>query len=104
MRQAERAVYLVELKSELKDIKEANVGDIGGFLRHIYATYPPKNPNHKLDEKKLEDCAMKKKVLLTAIQHYHPDKQDSEQYGKKWSVLCEEITKLFNGRYEDMKG
>jgi hypothetical protein len=102
--QAERTLYLKELEKELKDIKDANVGSgAQGLLRHVYKTYPPKNPLHKLDEEGLKNESKMKKILLTAIQHYHPDKQDSEENGKKWVFLCEEITKLFNGRYECYK-
>ena len=103
IRQQEREMYLKELEAELKDINEANVGsEATGLLRHIYKTYPPKNPEHKLDDKELNQRAKIKKALLTAIQHYHPDKQDKE-HGRKWAVLCEEITKLLNGRYEGHK-
>ena len=100
IRQQEREVYIKELEAELKDLKEADVGSVAGLLRHIYNTYPPKNPEHKLDDKNLDQRAKVKKAFLTAIQHYHPDKQDEEEHGKKWAVLCEEITKLLNGRYE----
>ena len=104
IRQKEREMYMKELETELKDLKEANVGSgAEGLLRHIYKAYPPKNPEHKLNDKDLDERAKVKKTLLTAIQHYHPDKQDKEKHGKKWAVLCEEITKLLNGRYETYK-
>jgi len=103
MRQLERDKYIKELEAELKDLKEANIGAPVGLLRHIYKTYPPKNTEHKLDDTDLDKASKLKKVLLTAIQHYHPDKQDKEEHGRKWAVLCEEITKLLNGRYETYK-
>jgi len=92
-----------ELVAELKDLKDADIGSEAGLLRHIYKTYPPKNPKHKLDDKDLNEYRNKKKALLTAIQHYHPDKQDKEKHGMRWAVLCEEITKLLNRRYETEK-
>jgi len=101
--QKEREKYIKELEAELKDLKEANIGSAAGLLRHIYKTYPPKNPEHKLDDKDLDNSTKMKKAVLTAIQHYHPDKQDKEKHGRKWAVLCEEITKLLNGRYETYK-
>jgi len=102
--QKEREKYIKELEAELKDISGSNVGyGAEGLLRHIYKTYPPKNPDHKLDDKDLDTRTKMKKTLLTAIQHYHPDKQDKEKHGRKWAVLCEEITKLLNGRYEAYK-
>ena len=104
IRQKEREMYIKELEAELKDIKEANVGSgAKGLLRYIYKTYPPKNPEHKLHDINLDQRSKMKKALLTAIQHYHPDKQDKEEYGRKWAVLCEEITKLLNARYEGYK-
>jgi len=104
IRQKEREKYLKELEVELKDLEAANVGEgATGLLRHVYKTYPPKNPEHKLDDKDLDQRTKMKKTLLTAIQHYHPDKQDTEKHGRKWAVLCEEITKLLNGRYESYK-
>ena len=104
IRQLERQQYIKELEAELKDIKAANVGyGAEGLLRHLYKTYPPKNPEHKLNDEDLGERAKMKKALLTAIQHYHPDKQDKEQHGRKWAVLCEEITKLLNGHYESFK-
>jgi len=104
IRQKEREKYIKELEAELKDISGSNVGyGAEGLLRHIYKTYPPKNPEHKLDDKDLHKRSKMKKTLLTAIQHYHPDKQDKEKHGRKWAVLCEEITKLLNGRYETYK-
>jgi len=103
-RQQERAQYIKELEAELKDIRAADVGSgADGFLRHLYKTYPPKNPAHKLNEKDLGEWTKSKKILLTAILHYHPDKQDKEKHGKKWAVFCEEVTKLLNGRYESCK-
>ena len=103
--QEERAKYIKELEAELKDLNEAGIGSgtagIKCFLKHLYKTYPPKNPEHKLDEKKVEENA--KKALLTVILHYHPDKQDKEKHGIKWFVLCEEITKLLNRHHESFK-
>jgi len=100
IKQRQRAAYMKELKAELSDINQADVGSgPAGLLRHIYNTYPPKNPDHKLDGKNLVKAAKTKRALLTAIQHYHPDKQDEEQHGKKWAVLCEEITKLLTDHY-----
>ena len=103
--QRERENYVKELKDELKDIWDANAGHgtkgFQCFLRHLYKTYPPKNLEHKLCEKELE--AKPKKVLMSAILHYHPDKQDKKKHGSKWFVLCEEITKQLNRCHESTK-
>lgn len=107
MLQAEKEQYKRQLESELKDLDQADIGGASsGFLRHLYKTYPPKNPAHKLDENNIKDPGDSKKqkqALLMAIQHYHPDKQDTEKFGKKWTVFCEEITKRLNRRYECVK-
>jgi len=95
-RQEQRKGYLKELEKEISDLNQANVGsDSKDFLKHIYATYPPKNSNCSLDLSQYP-----KKLLLKAILHYHPDKQDREVHGEKWAVLCEEIVKLLTPRYE----
>ena len=44
-----------------------------------------------------------KKLYQKAVIHYHPDKVDVEQHGKKWKVLSEEITKLLTRHYEFYK-
>ena len=107
LRQAEKEQCLKELETELKDINDANVGSgIAGFLRHLYDKYPPKNAKHILDSEGLNDERHTKKIktiLLKAIQHYHPDKQDKEKDGPKWVVLCGEIAKVLNSRYEAYK-
>jgi len=54
------------------------------YLQNLSA----KNPEHKLNDKDLNDGAKLKKTLQIAIQHYHPDKQDKEKHGRKWTVLC----------------
>jgi len=105
--QEERAKYVKELEAELKDLSEANSGSgrsgVKCFLLHLYKTHPPKNPQHKLNDEDLDKRANIKQALKKALQHFHPDKQDKEQHGKKWTVLCEEITKLLNGRYDSFK-
>ena len=101
--QAERQKYLDELKSELKELQLENKG-LACLLRFVYKKFPPKNPQHRLDEADLADSSKRKHVLLKAIQHYHPDKQNRDDHGTKWVVLCEEITKFLNRRYEEYKG
>ena len=105
IRTAERAMYIEELAKELKDIEDADRGSSpSGLLRYLYVAYPPKGLECTLESTGLltEQCNMKK-VLLKAIQHYHPDKQDEEAHGRKWKILCEEITKRLNKYYETWK-
>ena len=44
-----------------------------------------------------------KKLLVKALSVYHPDKVDENHHGKKWKVLCEEITKMLTFHYEGTK-
>ena len=46
---------------------------------------------------------MKKKLLLKFLSDYHPDRNSEKNYGKKWEVLAEEITKRITSYYECMK-
>ena len=98
-----------ELKDEIQSLKDARqkfYGDDAGLLLYIYKTFPPKNESKKPPpEKELKAMDKKglKKVFQKAVLHYHPDKQDKEKYGKKWEVLCEEITKNLTRVYECYK-
>ena len=76
------------------------------FVKFIYKTFPPKNKEHTPPAKsEMEDLKHdeKKKVLQKAVLHYHPDKINVEKDGRKWQVLCEEITKEFTRKYESYK-
>merc|ERR1712167_384858 len=45
-----------------------------------------------------------KKVLVKSSQlHYHPDKNIEKLYGLEWHVLCMEISKHLNGKYNTLK-
>ena len=57
--QAERQKYLDELKLELTELQLENKG-VACLLRFIYKTFPPKNPQHRLDEADLVDGSKRK--------------------------------------------
>lgn len=108
--QNDREVYLKELESELKAIQQEDIQHTftrsEGFLKYIYKTFPPVNPDHKLEgvpDVGAMEAADLKKVLQKAVVHYHPDRIDVEKHGKKQKVLCEEITKYLTRRYETFK-
>ena len=65
--------------------------------RFIYKEFPPKNATHKLDE----SVKSTKKQYKSASIHYHPDRQ--KEHGEKWVVICEEISKYVNQRYDCFK-
>eukprot|EP01023_Acetabularia_acetabulum_P016279 TRINITY_DN18041_c0_g2_i1.p1 TRINITY_DN18041_c0_g2~~TRINITY_DN18041_c0_g2_i1.p1 ORF type:complete len:440 (-),score=51.60 TRINITY_DN18041_c0_g2_i1:203-1522(-) len=94
----ERQKILTELKPQLDEIKnkESQRGDYCVFIKWLYNTHPPKNPNHKNDPNK----AVKNQVQF-AIVHYHPDKQVG--HPKHWQILCDEITKILNKKYTELK-
>ena len=99
-----------QLETELNDLKKKDTehphSRSEGFLKYVYSTFPPTNPEHKLkgvpDVGAMEPAVLKK-LLQKAIVHYHPDRIDVEKFGKKRKVLGEEITKYLTRRYESLK-
>ncbi|KAG0601285.1 hypothetical protein M758_11G099000 [Ceratodon purpureus] len=72
------------------------------FLDYIYQNHP--NPDPKKtpgDMLKAENRVLTKEMLRKAISHYHPDA--NVVYGEEWQVLCEEISKILNLKYEYFK-
>lgn len=99
----EKNEILLELKEEINKLEEVseNVEDL---LQHIYKAHPPKNPAHKLNESLLTGESRNiKKALRESLLHYHPDRLKVKDLGKKWVVLCEEITKYLTLKYESYK-
>ena len=98
--------YKEELKEEFKELKTKHEkSDSVAFMRYVYKSFPPKNPQHVLPaEIDIKDDKAVKKLLQTAVVHYHPDRADPDKNGMKWKVLSQEITKYFTQRYEIMKG
>jgi hypothetical protein len=71
-------------------------------LRFIYKEHPPKNPMDVLVETDFSDRAKLKKIVVKAIHHYHPDRQAAYQ-DDRWTMICDEITKLLNNHYQITK-
>eukprot|EP00243_Klebsormidium_subtile_P002359 TRINITY_DN14649_c0_g1_i1.p1 TRINITY_DN14649_c0_g1~~TRINITY_DN14649_c0_g1_i1.p1 ORF type:complete len:454 (+),score=119.84 TRINITY_DN14649_c0_g1_i1:200-1561(+) len=94
----ERGPWLETLKDELTALQRAVAGSAEAFLKHLYEKHPPKNPDHKLGPLN-KDPDVTKKALLRAISHYHTDKNLAAKHGKKWEVLCGEITRFLNSKY-----
>jgi len=94
-----RAPILASLSEELQLLEEHQAKGAAEFLAFIYTSFPPKNTDHIQDKAK-----PRKKQLLTATVHYHPDRI-SEAFGHdpKWCVLCEEICKILTAFYEEYK-
>lgn len=85
----------------LEAIKNAFNKSVYDLLKHIYANHSPEINDYVLPDLTSDNI---KKVVLKAIQHYHPDKQSPRGKGKNWEYLCEEITKYLTSKYEAMKG
>merc|ERR1712100_177728 len=99
-----------KLKGELAALEKLGASSSAHkLLSHIYEAYPPKvdtftrNAAHHLARVKGADANSLKKVLQTALLHYHSDKNTTGEYGMEWAVLCEEISKLLNAKYDSVK-
>jgi len=95
--QEERKPFLEDLQPELKNLKEAFDEGYVAFVKYVYSTHPPKNPDHTLTG----DGTTKKSVRM-ALVHYHTDKLNKSE-DTKWYVLCEEISKMLSQKYEQLK-
>lgn len=108
--QKAKAVLLEELSEELADIASYNARAVD-LIKHVYSNYPPKHPSwQKPSDEDMgkwgemeRDSRDYKKLLLKALGVYHPDKIDENIHGKKWKVLCGEITKMLNNHFEGTK-
>eukprot|EP01138_Halocafeteria_seosinensis_P012133 gb/GECG01012401.1/.p1 GENE.gb/GECG01012401.1/~~gb/GECG01012401.1/.p1 ORF type:complete len:451 (+),score=65.95 gb/GECG01012401.1/:1-1353(+) len=98
-REAERGPILEELQPELDALKAADLSAYA-LLKYVYEKHPPKESAHVLGPLDSDNL---KKTLIKAISHYHPDKNAGKD-SLQWTVLCEEITKMLNFRYEFFKG
>jgi len=127
-KQQERQVYLDELKEELEILTKADYDmekdkriSTDVLVSTILEKFPPKKKTCFLEEnmKSLRTSLAKKdevefgseeyenvkkqikKLLIKFLSDYHPDK--NRDHGKKWEILCEEITKVVTRRYEGYK-
>ena len=99
----EKNEILLELKDELDKLEQLS-NNAEDLLKHIYKVHPPKNQNHKLNKSLLSgETRNIKKALRDGLLHYHPDRLRAKDLGQKWVVLCEEITKYLNRKYEVYK-
>ncbi len=95
-----RQPILEELKAELEALAEKKKAGASDFLTFVYATHAPKGENAK----RMSDETLRKQ-LLKACTHYHPDANSvAKGHQLKWTVLCEEITKILTYFYELTKG
>merc|ERR1712232_1449333 len=85
----------------LKAMKEANdILSLSDFVDVLYKTHPPKSGRLAPER----SCRTSKRLLLETIREYSPSGQaqyfDRCAVPREWELLCSEIQKLLNGRYE----
>ncbi|XP_072173669.1 uncharacterized protein [Diadema setosum] len=91
----EKRSALDEMKDDVSELKDLNsTSGTEEFVEELYKRWPPKAPGAKFNKN-----LSKKKLLIKAISHYHPDKVSKEIHGKKWYFFSAEITKILNERY-----
>lgn len=93
---AEVAAILAELRYELEAIDSAARSSPEALLRHVYSRHPPRNRGAAASSAPPPaGCppAALRRCLLGAIRAYHEDKNRAAEHGRKWHLLCREITK-----------
>jgi hypothetical protein len=70
------------------------------FLKYIYENFPHPDVTKQVLPS-LEGPENVKAAVKKAILAYHPD--SNRRHGDDWQVLCEEITKILNNKYEKYK-
>lgn len=98
---ADRSEIKEQMKEELENLEREAAASAQSFLAFLYDGFRPKNANHKLGSTDTKNAT--RAALRQAIGHYHPDKNPADEHGAKWHVLCEEITKRLNLKYEAYK-
>lgn len=96
----EREPVKIKITGKLKKIQIEGRKDAESFLRYIYQEHPNADPRKQPGE--MFNSKIGKQTLKKAMSHYHPDVNG--KYGKEWQVLCEEIFKVLNNKYEYYKG
>ena len=95
-----RKPFLDELKKEIQLLWEYQSATPRELVNFLFETFPPK---HIPNAEKPPVQRIEQKTLLKLCPLYHPDKIDKEKFDAKYIVLCEEITKLINLKYGDLK-
>ena len=74
------------------------------LIEFLYNNFPVKHrKNVKRPElKDPSNRVEKRRVCNILASLYHPDKIQVNEHGLKYKVLCEEITKVINGRLGDL--
>lgn len=98
MRAANASSPVIEnLQPQLTKIRTAAKKSPQALIQHIFRYHPPKNGEQCPTD--FSDSTMKK-TLLKTIRVYHQDKNPVDPHGLSWHLLCREITKQLNEKYE----
>ncbi|EKX51869.1 hypothetical protein GUITHDRAFT_92528 [Guillardia theta CCMP2712] len=87
-----------DLEPQLDKIKAASKKSAQALLQHVFKYHPPRNNPNEIPSDFSD--AMMRKTLLKTIRIYHQDKNSIELYGLEWHLLCREITKQLNSKFE----
>ncbi|KAJ3337850.1 hypothetical protein HDU93_000406 [Gonapodya sp. JEL0774] len=98
--QKEKEPFLAQLTSELAALDAASDKGTVDLLTHVYATHPPKGEGLVMGP---TESGTLKKTVRQAVIHYYPDRQQNKADGRLWEILCEEISKRLNAKYENLK-
>ncbi len=93
---AETAKILWELRPQLEELARAARSSPESLLRHVYSRHPPRNRGAAaVAVPPPTGCppAALRRSLLGAIRAYHEDKNREAEHGRRWHLLCREITK-----------
>ena len=70
------------------------------FIDFLFAEFPPK---HITVAKPFIRPENAKQIMLKLCSLYHPDRINREKFDAKYIVLCEEIAKIIDVKYQDLK-
>ena len=77
------------------------------LCEYIFEKYPPKHisgfESRKPDFSLMAPPLSGNRPLQKMVTLYHPDRVDKDKHGMEYFVLCEEITKILNRRYNNIK-
>eukprot|EP00090_Calanus_glacialis_P008129 TRINITY_DN16465_c0_g1_i1.p1 TRINITY_DN16465_c0_g1~~TRINITY_DN16465_c0_g1_i1.p1 ORF type:complete len:947 (-),score=231.07 TRINITY_DN16465_c0_g1_i1:110-2656(-) len=99
----DRTAIMKELEKEIAKLDVAKKLSDEEFVKFLFANFPPKHKENAKMPEVSQTHQVIKKAYIKLSTFYHPDKIDTEKYGEKYKVFCEEISKRVNSRYAQMK-
>ena len=95
----QEAIEELEKEGTIKNLDDARKLVLTDLIEFLFNNFPARHHKRSIEKPKVEPGKERKAcVQLSAL--YHPDKV-TENYGKKYKVLCEEISKRINERLGD---